>query len=872
MLSQFYYLLTFETDRFISAICIVLWLLLLFSAPIFLRRWRGRKRLFWLGIVGSGVLAILLSLALGVVKMPHGLSATYYGNASWQPSDMKLKRYFTDGKGGRIDRFIDFHQNDFNIEYRFSGRPFSVTWESVIFVPFERARLAVHSNFDTWFSVDGQSPTIQVAAPSLIDIGTPDARPYLHGNQWSFDEHRNTKPPMNLVWAIDDDPETLIGIKEITDYELLVRCHPLTVPGKPAQHMQVMFEKRPVGSVTLREGWNEYTFPIPAALLEKVGVGSQRLIFEFSELIRPSDVNPGSHDGRTLAAAFDMIELRRLDSSASPQTESTIILERGLHTIQLRARSMVANPFIQLVWQDDSSKGPRIIPADYLFPKTSSEAFAKTRSYERVLLAVAIFYKGALAIWWIGVIAWFLARPFVALIWSKEAVIMLGIGLFAFTIRFVFLLEMRTLDPDFYFPTPGSDHATYAFMARGFFRGYWPNLTHQPFYFSPLIAFYMIAVSILFGENLFAVRVITALLGSIGVVFAYLIAKKTMNHAVAYLAAIFCACNSVLIFYDISLLSDPLVTVLNLLAIWLMLRWNERLSIRTTVILGITLGLTALSRGTIALLMPVFFLWTMKTGAGSIRRKIVNLTLLCAVTASVILPVTIRNYFSNERHQFVPTNTAGGIVLWANLNPSANGMGGYDMQALEDVRNRMRTEGITFGDEVRRFIVEQPADFLRLEFHKLKLFLRGYEICDNRPYYVFRYASKILRLPWLNFVIIAPLGLVGMLIAYRRWNTLLLLYGFVFVQLLSSLVFNAASRYRLPIVPVLSIFAAYGVWEIFSRIRRKRWTTAALLLGLFVVMYLAFNYPDAARYYERNQGHPMPFSRVLRYWDLFYTW
>ncbi|GAK57887.1 tetratricopeptide TPR_2 repeat protein [Candidatus Vecturithrix granuli] len=870
MLSQFYYLLTFETDYFFSAVCIVLWLLLLFSAPIFLRQRRG-KWIFWPGIVGSGVLAILLSLALGVVKTPHGLSATYYGNASWQPSDMKLERYFADGKGGRIDRFIDFHQNDFNIEYRFSRRPFSVIWEGSIFVPFESAYLAVRSNFDTWFSVDGRSPTMQIAAPTSLDIGTADARPYLRKNQWSFDEHRNTNPPMNFVWAIDDDPEILIGIPEVADYELLIRCRSFHAPGKPAQHIQVMLEKEVIGSVALREGWHVYAFPLPATLIEKVGIGSQRLIFEFSELIRVSDVNPDSRDRRTVAAAFDTIELRRLNS-ASPQTETTIMLERGLHTIQLRARSMVPDPFIQLVWQDDSSKTPRIIRSDDLFPKTSPEAIVSTYSQERVLLTITIFYKTVLTIWWIGLGVGFLARPFITFVWRKEAVVMLAIGLLAFAIRFVFLLEMRTLDPDFYFPTPGSDHATYAFMARGFFRGYWPNLTHQPFYFSPLIAFYMIAVSMMSGEHLIAVRIITALLGSIGVIFVYLIAKKTLNQATAYLAAIFCVCNSVLIFYDISLLSDPLVTVLNLLTLWLMLKWNDHLSFRITVMLGMTLGLTALSRGTIALLMPLFFFWTLKTGAGSIRRKISHFTLLCVVTAFVILPVTIRNYFADERHFFVPTNTAGGIVLWANLNPSSNGMGGYDPQALQEARNRMRTEGTTFGDEVQRFIVEQPADFLRLEFHKLKLFLRGYEVCDNWSYYIFRHVSKILRLPWLNFVIIAPLGLVGMLSAYRRWNALLLLYGFVFVQLLSALIFNAASRYRLPVVPVLSVFAAYGVWEISARIRQKRWATAVVLISLFVVMYLAFNYPDAARYYERNQGHPMPFSRVLRYWDLFYTW
>ena len=108
--------------------------------------------------------------------------------------------------------------------------------------------------------------------------------------------------------------------------------------------------------------------------------------------------------------------------------------------------------------------------------------------------------------------------------------------------------------------------------------------------------------------------------------------------------------------------------------------------------------------------------------------------------------------------------------------------------------------------------------------------------------------------------------------AYRHWKTLIVLYGFIAVQLFSALIFNAASRYRLPVIPAFSIFAAYGIWVCACYLRQKRWAKAGLLFGLFVVMYLAFNYPDAARFYQQHEKQPMPFARVLRYWDLFYTW
>ena len=866
------HLFSFQADRFLMGWGVVLWVILLFNAPIFLASKRGRL-VFWFGIVGGGILGIALTLITMFISLPHGLSATYYGNASWRPSDMKLERYFADGKGGRVDRFIDFHPNDFNVEYQFSGRPFSVVWEGTVFVPFDRALLTVRSNFDTWLALDGQASAIQVAAPKQIDIGTAAARLYLRTNKWSFDERVDATPPISYAWAIDDDPEIVIGIDEIADYELHLRCFAFAVPGKPAQTVRVSLEKHEIGNITLRADWQTYTLPIPAALIEKVGLGSQRLIFEFSALISPSEMYAGSTDSRKLAAAFDTIELRRVTPAAPIQTASFITLERGLHAIKLQARSMLPDPFIQLLWQDDAAQALRIVPADHLFPNTlPTTEIASKRLPERWLLGIAIFYKSTLLVLWIGLCFRYLVRPFAAFIWRKEAAIPLGIGLCALAIRIAFLLEMRTLDPDFYFPTPGSDHSAYVFMSRGFFRGYWPNLTHQPFYFSPLIAFYMIGISTLFGDLLTNVRIITALLGAADVVLVYVIAKRIFSQTVAFIAAALFATNSVLIFYDISLLSDPLVVFLNLCALWLMLQWNERLAVRATIVLGIVLGLTALSRGTIALLMPLFFLWTLKTGAGRLSQKISHLALLCIITALTILPVTIRNYVSNDRHSFVPTNTAGDFVLWANLNPSSNGMGGYNAQAVQAARDRIRREGGSFGSEVWRYITEQPVHFMQLEFLKLKLFLRGYEVCDNWPYYIFRYVSPILRLPWLNFVIIAPLGIVGMLCAYRHWKTLIVLYGFIAVQLFSALIFNAASRYRLPVIPAFSIFAAYGIWVCACYLRQKRWAKAGLLFGLFVVMYLAFNYPDAARFYQQHEKQPMPFARVLRYWDLFYTW
>lgn len=858
---------SFQTDRFLTSWLVILALLALYGCLTTTRPKRLTKR-WWIG--GLLVLTALgLTVMLYSWKLPHGLSAQYYANPAWSDAPyVELDRYF-ETNGQRVDRFLDFNPNDFNDRYPFSGNPFSVKWEGYIYVPDDHSRLHVDSNFGAWLYIDDEL----ISGQHQIDFGHPAAHPYLREG-WSDDELWNGNPDLTFRWSSAQRSEFYLGVDELTDYHLFVRCRPFTYPASPPQEMSVFIDGALVETVMLQPEWKTYQMNIPASALENLAPGFFRVRFAFSQIVRPADVLAASTDGRQLAAAFDFAMLQKASSQVTgPQHLAPSFFSPGFHRIKLMARSEGKQPFLRLFWQHEATGKKQMVSEDVLFPKTFATSHAQqVRFKEQVLLGASVFSK-LLAVFFLGWLIVSCLAPRVLLLFTlKEALWVAAIAIFAFVVRAIFILEMKTVDPNFYVLPDGTDHLTYLFFARGFLRGYWPLLAHEPFFQAPLISFYFIACSMLFGESLIMIRIVTAFFGTIGIIVVFLIARRLFNRPVAYLSAIFCACNGVLIFYDTSLLIAPLVIVLNLLTLWLMLQWRDRLVLSRTFVLGVLLGLTALARANIFLLMPFFLVWVLWRSPGTFLKKVTHYALVCVVLLLTLMPVTMRNYFASPSRQIVFTNTNGGLTFWIGNNASSNGMYSYSPALLEETRKHKRATGSSYAAEVLYYIKAQPLDYLQLEWTKFKFFWRGYEIGNNISYYLFRHQSRLLRFPWLNFVLIGPLGIVGMVLAITRWKHLFLLYSFVIVQVLTTLLFFALARYRLPVVPVLSMFAAYTLWTCFERLRHKKWKPVALIIFVFVVLYIALNYPEAARCYEINQGAPMPLSRLLRYWDLFYTW
>jgi len=85
-------------------------------------------------------------------------------------------------------------------------------------------------------------------------------------------------------------------------------------------------------------------------------------------------------------------------------------------------------------------------------------------------------------------------------------------------------------------------------------------------------------------------------------------------------------------------------------------------------------------------------------------------------------------------------------------------------------------------------------------------------------------------MPLVTFGLVAPLGLFGIAVTLRRWRELFPLHAMLGVHFGASLLFIVLSRYRVPVVPLLIVFAAAGAFWMLDALRGRRLRALAVAL------------------------------------------
>jgi tetratricopeptide (TPR) repeat protein len=343
-------------------------------------------------------------------------------------------------------------------------------------------------------------------------------------------------------------------------------------------------------------------------------------------------------------------------------------------------------------------------------------------------------------------------------------------------------------------------------------------------------------------------------------VLVWRLAREVFDRRVALLAGAMAAVYSMLIFYEGTLLVLNLQIPLLLLALLASLRALESPTPGRWLWVGALVGLAALARQNALLFAPmllVWLLWCLRERV-PLGRRLVLAAALTAGVAMLVLPATARNYAVGGDLTLI--TSSGGSNFFVGNNPDANGSYRIPLRfqrALADDqqehaaiyhayaersmgRELLPSEASAFWvREGLAFIRQQPGDWLRLEIHKLGLFLNALEIWNNRSFEVSRQFSWVLRLPLLSFGVMLPFALLGIALSAPRWKRLFPLYAMIAVYLATALIFFVISRYRMPAVPILIVFAAFGVWHCLDAARARRFGALAVALAtvaLFAVV------------------------------------
>ncbi|MCK5594914.1 hypothetical protein KAI19_01900, partial [bacterium] len=93
-------------------------------------------------------------------------------------------------------------------------------------------------------------------------------------------------------------------------------------------------------------------------------------------------------------------------------------------------------------------------------------------------------------------------------------------------------------------------------------------------------------------------------------------------------------------------------------------------------------------------------------------------------------------------------------------------------------------------------------------------------------------------LPLPSFVLIASMGIMGIVVSIRNWKKYLLLYLIVIGCFCSVMAFYILSRFRQPIVPFLILFTGFFIDWLWRKVKDKNFRQ--LVFSLLCVGFLSF--------------------------------
>lgn len=430
------------------------------------------------------------------------------------------------------------------------------------------------------------------------------------------------------------------------------------------------------------------------------------------------------------------------------------------------------------------------------------------------------------------------ASAFQPLGWGAAAVILAV----AFLVRVIVASELgRTA----LYQVPQLDQAEYLLWAKGLAaQGFsWPSIPSKGAGYALFLAFWWKLTG-----SLFAVRVVQAALGAGTCLLAAGMAARLFDRRAGLATGLALALYGPLVYIDTTLLAEgPLIFLLVAALAVYSSRWRGW--VRAAVI-GALLGIAALVRATAVLLLPVFALlaildprWDAESKGFRHPRRWLAAALVVLAGVAVILPINWEmGAVTGGR---LLTQASGGLNYYMGNLP---GRDGVPWARLGGEWNRLEAMAVAAGAttaveqdrfymaETRRAIAADIPGYLGTLARKLLWLFQAEEIRESHSFHFFTEQSRLLA--WLpGFGLLLPLAGIGLWAAWKRRTLPLHLVAYTLVIAATCVFIVMASRYRLPLVPVLGIYAGAGVIVLADAARERRWRRLAALAAAGLALF-----------------------------------
>jgi 4-amino-4-deoxy-L-arabinose transferase-like glycosyltransferase len=435
------------------------------------------------------------------------------------------------------------------------------------------------------------------------------------------------------------------------------------------------------------------------------------------------------------------------------------------------------------------------------------------------------------------------------------------------------LLYLATVSHVPYLLSPLMDEKYHLELAQGILdHGFFGT---EPYFRAPLYPFLLALFVSVLGDHLMLIRLLQAVIGSFTPVLTYLIGMKFFDRKIAIIAGFVAACYPTLWYYDVSLLITSIMVLLVTCVVLGLKVAEDDPRLKRFVVAGLLIGLTALARPNILIILPLLLVWIVILWKGDkpLKKPFALYTALVLAVILIIAPITIRNAATGEG--FVPISWQGGFNFFLGNNSQANGWSatapGIDKTWQGGYNAAIQIPRVETGVELNRAATDRywwkrtfatidahPGHFVRLLAYKFALFWNGYEIPNNLNIYFIRdfsflaeftMANGVVRFP---FGILAPLALLGIGLSLARWRRYILLYIATGGYMLSVILFFVCARFRQPLVPLLILLAVFATAEMIRFLRERRTGHFVLMIVILVALGAGSNI-NLIRQSERGQ-------------------
>ena len=355
------------------------------------------------------------------------------------------------------------------------------------------------------------------------------------------------------------------------------------------------------------------------------------------------------------------------------------------------------------------------------------------------------------------------------------------------------------------------------------------------FHQAPFYPYFLSLIILTFGKSLIAIYVIQATISAISSVLIYSITKKLSGNIVgACIAAFLFIFYDMQVFYATKVLSECLSIFLILLCIRLLLNNSPPKS--QTFLAGLAFSFLCIAKPHFLIATPFILLhFFVSQKPQSLRPFLTQCAMLLLPILILIGAVTARNYIVGKDIVLISSN--GGENFYIGNHDKADGSytpvkgisrdieyQNEDVNAVaekESGRFLKRSEASTFWfHKGLKFIKDNPKKYLRIEWLKLKYIFSGAE--RSSMYYLYFEKKNITRgysIAFINFYILLPLFLAGLLTTSGQWRRLFPIFIFLIVNVINIMIFFYDTRFMLLCIACWVIIAAVGISRFLEKIR-----------------------------------------------------